>query len=78
MPEPLGPVRELAVAVGAGDMAELSTGERRALARGLQAALTSDGPAVAAIEDLHWADPATLDVVRILARRAEARRWRWS
>ncbi len=72
VPEPLGPVRELAVAVGAGDMAELSTGERRALARGLQAALTSDGPVVAAIEDLHWADPATLDVVRILARRAEA------
>lgn len=71
VPEPLGPLRELAAAVGAADMPELAEGDRRALARALQAALTLDGPAVAAIEDVHWADPATLDVVRILARRAE-------
>ncbi len=72
VPEPLGPVRELAAAVAAGGMPELAAGDRRALARELQAALTSAGPALAAIEDLHWADPATLDVVRILARRTEA------
>jgi DNA-binding CsgD family transcriptional regulator len=71
VPEPLGPVRELAAAVGAGAMPELAGGDRRALARALQAALTSRGPAVAAVEDAHWADPATLDVLRILARRAE-------
>ncbi len=71
VPEPLGPVRELAEAVGAGDMPELEVGDRRALARALQLALTSDGPAVAAVEDAHWADPATLDVVRLLARRVE-------
>jgi DNA-binding CsgD family transcriptional regulator len=71
VPEPLGPLRELAAAVGAADMPELLGGDRRALARGLQKALTSRGPAVAGIEDAHWADPATLDMVRILARRAE-------
>lgn len=71
VPEPMGPVRELAAGAGAADMPELAAGDRRGLARALQAALTSKGPAVAAIEDVHWADPATLDVVRILARRAE-------
>jgi DNA-binding CsgD family transcriptional regulator/tetratricopeptide (TPR) repeat protein len=53
------------------DFGQLAAGDRRTLARSVQAALTSLGPAVAAIEDLHWADPATLDVVRVLARRAE-------
>jgi len=72
VPEPLGPVRELAEAAGVGERPELESGERRALARVLLSALTAPGPVVAAIEDAHWADPATLDVVRILARRVEA------
>jgi AAA ATPase domain len=71
VPEPLGPVRELAEGVGAGDMPELDGPDRRALARALQLALARGGPVVAAVEDAHWADPATLDVVRLLARRAE-------
>jgi predicted ATPase len=71
VPEPLGPLRELAAGAGAADMPELAARDRRGLARALQAALTSKGPSVAGIEDVHWADPATLDVVRILARRAE-------
>src|SRR5438105_11178438 len=28
-------------------------------------------PVVAVVEDAHWADPATLDVLRLLARRVE-------
>jgi len=71
VPEPLGPLHELAAAAGAPDLLELAGGDRRSLARALQTALTSQGPAIAAVEDAHWADPATLDVVRILARRAE-------
>lgn len=71
VPEPLGPVRELAEAAGLGERPELESNQRRALARLLSTALTAHGPAVAAIEDAHWADPATLDVVRILARRVE-------
>ncbi|MGN6867132.1 MAG: ATP-binding protein [Solirubrobacteraceae bacterium] len=71
IPEPLGPVRELAEAAGAGERPELESGERRALARVLVTALTAHGAAMAAVEDAHWADPATLDVLRILARRVE-------
>jgi len=69
--EPPGAVQGLAAAAGAPDVLASSRGDRRSLARALQAALTSQGPAIAAVEDAHWADPATLDVVRILARRAE-------
>jgi DNA-binding CsgD family transcriptional regulator len=71
VPEPLGAMRELADGLGVPDMPELAAPDRRALARTLQIALASAGPAVVAVEDAHWADPATLDVVRILARRAE-------
>ena len=71
VPEPLGPISELAAAASAAELPELATDDRRALARALQAALTATGSAVAVIEDAHWADPASLDVIRILARRAE-------
>lgn len=70
VPKPLGPVRELAEAAGVGEMPELRSGAPRAGAAPLSG-LTAKGRAVAAIEDAHWADPATLDVVRILARRVE-------
>ena len=33
--------------------------------------LRESSPTIAVIEDLHWADEATLDVMRLLARRAE-------
>jgi DNA-binding CsgD family transcriptional regulator len=71
VPEPLGPLHELAAAVGAPVELESIGADRRSLARALQTALTSRGPAIAVIEDAHWADPATLDAVRVLARRAE-------
>lgn len=71
VPEPLGPVRELAAAAGVEDLPELAGGDRRGLARALRAALTANGPAAGVIEDAHWADPATLDIVRLLARGAE-------
>ena len=34
--------------------------------------LSAVRPTIAVIEDVHWADEATLDIVRLLARRAEA------
>jgi len=71
VPEPLGPLYELAASAGALVELESVGDDRRSLARILQAALTSRGPAIAVIEDAHWADPATLDVVRVLARRAQ-------
>ena len=72
-PRPLGPLLEPAAELG-GDAKALVTGTARpfdvaiAFAQGLGAI----APAALIVEDLHWADEATLDVVRLLARRAEA------
>ena len=62
-------------------IAEESGGELRSLvergakahdvARAFLTALRDQGPTVVVIEDLHWADEATLDVVRLLGRRIE-------
>ncbi len=71
VPVPLGPLRELSEAAGAGDLSELGSDDRLVLARQLLNGLASRAPAIAVIEDLHWADPLTLDLVRILARRVE-------
>jgi DNA-binding CsgD family transcriptional regulator len=72
-PRPLGPFLEVAETVG-GDLEELVAGGVArphevvaALTRGLRA----PAPTVLVLEDLHWADEATLDVVRLLARRVE-------
>src|SRR5215813_1203289 len=37
-------------------------------------ALTQDAPLVLLLEDLHWSDSATIDLLRMLARRREASR----
>jgi predicted ATPase len=71
VPVPLGPLRELAEATGAGDLSELHGGDRFALARALLGQLRARAPAVAVVDDAHWADPGTLDVLRLLARRVE-------
>ena len=71
VPVPLGPLRELSEASGAGDLSELGSDDRLVLARSLLNGLASRAPAIAVIEDVHWADPLTVDLVRILARRVE-------
>jgi len=73
VPVPLGPVRELFVAASA-DAAAAEGVDRFALARSLLDALGRPEPVVVVIEDAHWADPATLDVLRLLARRVELTR----
>ncbi len=70
MPVPLGPVFELFAATPAAGTVP-DGADRFALARSLLDALRATGPCVAVIEDAHWADPATLDVLRLLARRVE-------
>jgi DNA-binding CsgD family transcriptional regulator len=68
-PRPLGPVLDLAGAVG-GEVAARAAGGARpydvaaALLRELAA-----GPSVLVLEDVHWADEATLDVIRLAGRR---------
>jgi DNA-binding CsgD family transcriptional regulator/tetratricopeptide (TPR) repeat protein len=67
----LGPLRDLAGSVGA-DLARAldEGGDRNRLLEALRVELSWPGhPAVLAIEDVHWADEATLDVLRYLARR---------
>ncbi len=71
VPIPLAPIRELLSALGAATDQELASDDRLALARSMMDALGARTPAVAVIEDAHWADPATLDVVRLVARRVE-------
>jgi DNA-binding CsgD family transcriptional regulator len=75
VPVPLAPVRELAAAAGAPDLVELDGDDRFALAGSLVNAIRARSPAVVVVEDLHWADPATLDVLRLLVRRVEEARF---
>ena len=71
-PSPLGPL--LAVAEGTGGELRAVV-ERGAMPYEVVAALAHElsarAPAVFVLEDVHWADEATLDVLRLLARRVE-------
>jgi ATP/maltotriose-dependent transcriptional regulator MalT len=69
-PRPLGPFLEIADAVG-GELADRIAEDvaPAELLSTLVAELRGRAPVVLVIEDLHWADEATLDVVRMLARR---------
>jgi DNA-binding CsgD family transcriptional regulator len=69
VPVPLAPLRELADVAGAPGLTELHGDDRFALAGALFDAVRAHGPAVVVVEDAHWADPGTLDVARLLARR---------
>jgi DNA-binding CsgD family transcriptional regulator len=73
-PRPLGPFADIAADVG-GELASLVAADARAheLLDALFAELRQR-PTVLVLEDLHWADEATLDLVRLLGRRAEATR----
>jgi AAA ATPase domain len=72
-PRPLGPFLDLAKA-GGGRLAPRAGDAARPydVAAALLAELGSGGTAVVVLEDVHWADEASLDVIRLLARRIEA------
>jgi ATP/maltotriose-dependent transcriptional regulator MalT len=69
-PRPLGPLFDLAEVTG-GELKELVAGGAKSheVVAALVRALARRAPTVVVIEDLHWADEATLDVVRLLGRR---------
>jgi DNA-binding CsgD family transcriptional regulator len=69
-PRPLGPLYEIAMGAG-GRLAQACTNgaDRRELFAAFLDELSSDSVTVVVIEDLHWADDATLDWLRHLARR---------
>jgi DNA-binding CsgD family transcriptional regulator/tetratricopeptide (TPR) repeat protein len=71
-PSPLGPL--LAVAEGSGGELEAvveSGAMPYAVVTALARELSARAPTVFVLEDVHWADEATLDVLRLLARRVE-------
>ena len=79
-PRPLSPLIDMAAAVEGAFPASMREGEKpHAVFVALLEELRARPPTIAVIEDVHWADEATLDIVRLLARRAEAwvRSW-WS
>ncbi|MES1248349.1 MAG: AAA family ATPase, partial [Actinomycetota bacterium] len=71
-PRPLGPFVELSRTAST-ELRAAVEGEAMAweVVTALEADLRRDAPAIVVIDDLHWADEATLDVLRLLARRPE-------
>jgi DNA-binding CsgD family transcriptional regulator/tetratricopeptide (TPR) repeat protein len=69
-PRPLGPLLDIAGTVG-GELATLVAAAARPheVTVTLLDALRGQGPTVLVLEDLHWADEATLDVLTLLAAR---------
>ncbi len=69
-PRPLGPVLDIAGTCG-GEFEELVAGGARPyeVAAGMVRELRGRVPTVVVLEDVHWADEATLDVLRLLGRR---------
>ena len=72
MPRPLGPFVDVARAIG-GTLDDLvrSGPNPYSLADSLVEELTRTSPTIVVLEDVHWADEGTLDVIRFLAGRIE-------
>ena len=72
-PRPLGPFLDIAETTG-GELEELvETGAGAFdVAAGLMRELRTRSPTILVLEDVHWADDATLDVLRLLGRRVES------
>ena len=68
-PRPLGPLRDAAAGTGGPLEAALAAGSPEPVFEAVVAELAGPRSAVLVVEDLHWADAATLDVLAHLARR---------
>ena len=75
---PLGPVADIARETGGRLADAIATGDRATVFDAFLGELATPGPAdapvVVVLEDLQWADEATLDLVRFVARRLDALR----
>jgi ATP/maltotriose-dependent transcriptional regulator MalT len=71
-PRTLGPLRDLIPFVGPRAGEALRAGDREEVFATLQGELAATSGTVLVVEDAHWADEATLDVFRFLARRIDA------
>jgi predicted ATPase len=68
-PRTLGPFRDLAGAVGPPLAQALKAGERDLVMDALLEELQQPPPSTLVVEDVHWADEATVDTLRFLVRR---------
>jgi len=69
-PRPLGPFRDIAAEVGDANLLQILEGApRRHEVFGAYLELLSRATCLVVLEDLQWADAATLDLIRYLARR---------
>jgi DNA-binding CsgD family transcriptional regulator/tetratricopeptide (TPR) repeat protein len=70
-PRPLGPLHDIAQQVRGELLDRLTTGGSRAsvFSSALDVLGSSAQPSVAVVEDAHWADEATLDLIKYLGRR---------
>ena len=72
VPRPLGPFRDIAAEIGGVLEVALRSGEPGEVPDALLEEMdTPPRPVVLVVEDAHWADEATLDVLRFLGRRIE-------
>ena len=72
-PRTLGPLHDIALQVGGGLKDEIGGGGSRGAVfdAALEAIDTGIRPTIVVIEDVHWADRATLDVIKFLGRRIQ-------
>jgi DNA-binding CsgD family transcriptional regulator/tetratricopeptide (TPR) repeat protein len=63
-PRPLGPFRDMG-------LVESGVGRERALAGAVERLRGHDRPTVVVVDDVHWADQASLDLVSFLGRRID-------
>jgi len=72
-PRPLGPLFDLARTVEGSLREQVEAGgQPHEVARALMDELDGRSSSVVVVEDLHWADEATLDVLRLCARRIDS------
>ena len=71
-PRPLGPLVDIVESTPSGLKELVATGARpHEVAGALVRELHAEAPTILVLEDVHWADEATLDVLRLLYRRLD-------
>lgn len=73
-PAPLGPILEIAPALGVDILRSLTGPELQRQLLGVILERLDSQPTVLVLEDIHWADAGTLDLIRFLGRRISVRR----
>jgi DNA-binding CsgD family transcriptional regulator len=71
-PRPLGPLLDIAAEIGGELERVIDEGKPHEVATALMGELAAGATALVVLEDLQWADEATLDVLRLVCRRIAA------